>query len=648
MRTNEPSSGFRFVITREQLVRYGWALGIVCLAILLRVWLEPVVGKQAGLLFWAAILICPWIGGVVPSLIGQTMIWAAQWYWFTPPATTPWRPSAADLLFIAIYYLLGSTIGAASDLRRRAQQRERVQQAEAISQREQLRATLSCMADGVLVTDEQGRLTLMNPAAEVMTGWTMVESRGKRLTEFFAVHRENGENHSEDPLDHVLHSGQVVHGAMHLTLTTRSGQTIPIAYSAAPIRDAADNITGGVLVFRDESERRRNEQALRNADRQKDEFLATLAHELRNPLAPICLGVDLLRMPDQEPEEIVRVCAMMARQSQHMVRLIDDLMDVSRITRGKLELRKRQIALDEVVQNAVDANRPMIEQSQLRLVLNLPAHPILLYADPSRLTQVFSNLLNNAAKFTPADGCIEVSASTQGGNVFVTVTDSGIGIPPEKQDFIFDMFTQVDSGNESPTAGLGIGLTLVRRLAEMHGGTVSVESAGHNLGSRFRVQLPMIPPAPSAARSPKTAVGAIRTTKRRVLIVDDNADALASLSMVVRALGSETFDAHDGLEAVESARNLRPDVILMDIGMPRLNGYDAARRIREQPWGHDLLMVATTGWGKEEDRRRSKEAGFDFHLVKPIDVSAVKELLSSTERTQPNQFVPVQTAELRS
>ena len=243
-----------------------------------------------------------------------------------------------------------------------------------------------------------------------------------------------------------MHSGQVVHGAVHLTLTSRTGHRIPIAFSAAPIRNEAGDITGGVLVFRDESERRRNEQALRNADRQKDEFLATLAHELRNPLAPICMGLDLLRMSGHDPAATAEVCAMMARQSQHMVRLIDDLMDVSRITRGKLELRKQQIALDEVVQNAVDANRPIIDQARLRLIVKLPAQPILLYADPNRLTQVFSNLLNNAAKFTPAEGSIEVSAEGQGGNVIVTVTDSGIGIPADKRDFIFEMFTQIDRG----------------------------------------------------------------------------------------------------------------------------------------------------------------------------------------------------------
>jgi PAS domain S-box-containing protein len=642
MITNGSSStGTSFETRRDRFIRYGWALGIVGLAILLRVWLEPVLGKQAGLFFWAAILICPWIGGLLPSLIGQTMIWAAQWYWFTPPPTTPWRPTLAELLFIAIYYLFGSTIGVASDLRRKAQQRASAQQAEANSQREQLRATLSCMADGVLVTDAQGRLTLMNPAAEVTIGWTMVETRGKRLPEFFTVHREGEEHFVEDPLDGVLHSGQIVEGAMHLTLASRTGQRIPIAFSAAPIRDEKGEITGGVLVFRDESERRRNEQALRNADRQKDEFLATLAHELRNPLAPICMGLDLLRMSGHDPGASAEVCDMMARQSQHMVRLIDDLMDVSRITRGKLELRKKQITLDEVVQNAVDANRPMIDQSRLRLTVKLPGQPILLHADPNRLTQVFSNLLNNAAKFTPTEGCIELSAEGKGGDVVVMVTDSGVGIPADKQEFIFEMFTQIDRGAESMPAGLGIGLTLVKRLVEMHGGAISVESDGHNLGSRFRVQLPLVSQTLGHKASMGGPGGALPASKRRVLIVDDNADALASLSMVVRALGSETFDAHDGLEAVEFASNLRPDVILMDIGMPRLNGYDAARRIRQEPWGHEVLMVATTGWGKDEDRRRSKEAGFDLHLVKPIDISAVQEVLASPTRTQQSCPLPV-------
>jgi len=344
------------------------------------------------------------------------------------------------------------------------------------------------------------------------------------------------------------------------------------------------------------------------------------------------MGLDILQVPGQDSATSNEVCDMMARQSQHMVRLIDDLMDVSRITRGRLELRKRAVTLDEIIQNAADANRPVIDQSRLKLVIKLPAQPILLYADPNRLTQVFSNLLNNAAKFTPSEGRIELSAEAMGSEVVVTVVDSGIGIPEDKIEFIFDMFAQIDSGGDAIPTGLGIGLTLVRRLVEMHDGEITVESGGHNLGTRVRVQLPILPLVAGDRSAPTRGRIEPQAAKRRVLIVDDNADALASLGMVVRSLGSETFDAHDGLEAVESASTLRPDVILMDIGMPRLNGYDAARRIREQPWASDVLIVATTGWGKEEDRRRSKEAGFDYHLVKPIDISAVEELLASPMR----------------
>ena len=636
MNANTPPNASSAESWQDRLIRYCWALGIVFAAIVLRRWLEPVLGKQGGLLFWIAIFACPWVGGVVPSIIGQSMIWWAQWFWYTPPASTPWRPSFSDLILIAIYYLFGSTIGVASDLRRKAQRRANAQQAEANSQREQLYATLTCMADGVVVTDDQGRLTLMNPAAETMTGCRLHESRGQRLEDLFSIDQEELNSNIANPLRDVRSVEYAAHNATHLLLTSRAGSQTPIAFSAAPLRNETGGVTGRVLIFRDESERRRSEEALRNADRQKDEFLATLAHELRNPLAPICMGLELLRLSSHTPATRAEVCEMMSRQSQHMVRLIDDLMDVSRITRGKLELRRRQIALDEILRNAIDASRPLIDQAGLQLSVKLLAHPILLYADPNRLTQVFSNLLNNAAKFTPPHGRIELMVEGQGSHVTVAVSDTGIGIPDDKRELIFDMFAQIDRGDESVPSGLGIGLTLVKRLVEMHGGTIEVASEGHNLGSTLRVRLPIAHAGTSPHTIADAAAGGRPIVKRRVLIVDDNADALTSLSMVVRALGSETFNAHDGLEAVECAGNLRPDVILMDIRMPRLNGYDAARRIRQQSWGNDVLMVATTGWGKEEDRKRSKEAGFDLHLVKPIEVSAVQELLAAPSRAQFN------------
>jgi PAS domain S-box-containing protein len=506
---------------------------------------------------------------------------------------------------------------------------------EAVSQREQLRATLSCMADGVMVTDANGCLALMNPVAEAMTAWTVADACGKPLWEVFAIRKEDSEHPIPSQIDRVLTDGHTVHDASRFLLISRLGRPIPIAYSAAPVRDAAGGVTGAVLIFRDESERRRAEEALRNADKRKDEFLATLAHELRNPLAPICTGLHLLELSDDNPAARTEVRGMLVRQSQHMVRLIDDLLDVSRITRGKLELRRCEVELGEVIRNAVDSTRPLIESGRHQLTITTPHKPILLYADPNRLTQVLSNLLNNAAKYTPPGGRIEVSAAVDGRNVLVTVADTGIGIPADKLDCIFDMFTQIEGTCGRIQSGLGIGLTLVRRLVEMHGGTVEVHSDGEQLGSKFSVRLPILPLV-KEREIPRAGIerAAAATNNRRVLVVDDNGDALDSLSKLVAVMGNEVRKAHDGLEAVHAAELFRPDVVLMDLGMPKLNGYDAAKRMREEPWGRNLTLVATSGWGQEEHRRLSREAGFDHHLVKPIEFAALRSILEAPMRQE--------------
>ena len=290
-----------------------------------------------------------------------------------------------------------------------------------------------------------------------------------------------------------LHEGHIVHETMPLVLTSRSGRTIPIAYSAAPVRDPQGQVTGVVLVVRDETERRRNELALRNADRRKDEFLATLAHELRNPLAPISLVLELLKLSEDDPSAVEDIRVMMQRQTQHMVRLIDDLLDVSRITRGKLELRRTYVELDEIIRNALDASRPFVEDAGHQLNVQLPSKRLLLYADANRLTQVFTNLLNNAAKYTPREGQIDLKMEFTGIDAIVTISDTGIGIPAEKLDSVFEMFTQVNATSESGHTGLGIGLTLVKRLVEMHGGKVEVQSRGRNMGTSVRVCLPALP-----------------------------------------------------------------------------------------------------------------------------------------------------------
>jgi CheY-like chemotaxis protein len=283
----------------------------------------------------------------------------------------------------------------------------------------------------------------------------------------------------------------------------------------------------------------------------------------------------------------------------------------------------------------VEATRPLIEKANHRLSVQLPQQPLLLFADASRLTQVFTNLLNNAAKFTPREGRIELSAEQMAAELIVTVSDTGIGISADRLDYVFDMFAQIHENNGFDHNGLGIGLTLVKRLVEMHGGRVEARSRGQNLGTEFRVYLPMLPEAPADSHAaPHDFDGAKLAVKQRILVVDDNADALESLSRLVTLMGNDVRHARDGLEALEVARTFKPDVVLMDLGMPNLDGYEAARRIRQEPWGKAVLLIATTGWGQEEDRRRTAVAGFDRHLVKPVSMSAVQAALSSPAISQ--------------
>jgi PAS domain S-box-containing protein len=392
-------------------------------------------------------------------------------------------------------------------------------------------------------------------------------------------------------------------------------------------------------VSQDITDRKRAEEALREADRRKDEFLATLAHELRNPLAPIRNALKILQLAGGDPVATASARAVMDRQMSQMVRLIDDLLDVSRISRDKLVLRTERIALAAVVQSAVEASRPMFELAGLDLTVALPSNPILLDADPVRLAQVFTNLLNNAAKFTDRGGRVWLTAECAAGEVTVIVRDTGVGIPSEMLPRVFDLFTQADRTLERSRGGLGIGLTLVRRLVELHGGRVEADSPGPGQGSSFTVRLPLpaddkkaIDDNGGAAR-PGPLVP-IPGPRLRIVVADDNRDAATSLTVMLGLLGHEVHTAFDGTAAVELAGVVHPDVMFLDIGMPQLSGYDAARRIREAEWGRGVRLVAVTGWGQEEDRRRSKEAGFDHHLVKPVDPEELRQMLSAAPRAK--------------
>ncbi len=382
-------------------------------------------------------------------------------------------------------------------------------------------------------------------------------------------------------------------------------------------------------------------EQLRDADRRTDEFLATLAHELRNPLAPIRNALTILRLRGADVPGVSEARRLMERQLEQMVRLIDDLLDVSRITRGRLELRRERIDLRAVLASAVDTARPIIDAAGHHLEIEVPDTPIALDGDPIRLAQVFSNLLNNAAKYMDRGGRIWLSARTQDGYAEVAVRDSGIGIPPEALPMIFEMFTQLGDSGDRTQGGLGIGLTLARRLLEMHGGEIEARSRGVGHGAEFVARLPVAAPVAETwpvAESPLSVEPA--AGKCRILVADDNIDSAESMALMLRLMGgNEVRAVHDGLQAVEEAAAFRPDLVLLDIGMPRLNGYEAAARIRSEPWGRHMFLVALTGWGQEEDRRRSHEAGFNRHFTKPVDPAEIAILVADLQQPRPGMEV---------
>lgn len=414
----------------------------------------------------------------------------------------------------------------------------------------------------------------------------------------------------------------------------QDGHYLHVWDNGVVIRDPAGGALRAVGHIIDITERKHTENALRQrkeelreADQRKDEFLATLAHELRNPLAPIKNSLELMKQARGNAELLEQARATIDRQVSQMVRLIDDLLDVSRVTRGKLEIKLERVELASVVHQAVEACIPLCGDAGHELTVELPSEPIYLHADSARLAQVFGNLLGNSCKYTEPGGRIWLTAERQGSEVAVKVTDTGVGIPPEMLSMVFDLFTQVERSLERAAGGLGIGLSLVKSLVEMHGGSVTAHSDGPGQGSEFVVRLPVaiekrvdpLPAAPASEPSP--------TLADRVLVVDDNRDSAESLARLLQLSGSQVLTAHDGLEAVEQAAALQPDLILLDIGLPKLNGYEACRRIRQLPSGRDMIIVALTGWGQDEDRRKSEEAGFNAHLVKPVSLATLARLL---------------------
>jgi signal transduction histidine kinase len=410
-----------------------------------------------------------------------------------------------------------------------------------------------------------------------------------------------------------------------IEMVRSDGAVIYVQNDVEPLYDAHGNIYGCVSVLVDLTHRKIAERVLREADRRKDEFLATLSHELRNPLAPIRTAIELMRIAHDDPIVVEKARATMERQLVQLVRITDDLLDVARIAQNKIELRSDRIDLRWVVQSAVEATRPMIDAQGHTLVVDLPPQPLWTDADPTRLGQAFSNLLNNAAKFTDRGGRIHVRAHATDAEVAIAIADTGIGIAPEMLPRIFDMFAQLRDYRDRTQGGLGIGLTLARRLVELHGGSIEASSDGPGLGSRFVVRLHLsgVQAVPAATRTREEIPAALA----RVLIAEDNPDAAEMMRLMLTFKGHDVRVAVDGVEAVEIAQAFRPHIAFVDIGMPRMDGHVAARQIRER-LGRRVMLVALTGWGQDDDKRRSRESGFDHHLTKPPEPDVLDRLIA--------------------
>jgi PAS domain S-box-containing protein len=495
------------------------------------------------------------------------------------------------------------------------------------AERERLVKVLENTQDFIGMCDLQGVPFFVNRAGLAMVGLdSLAQAQQTPVAQFFFP--EDQQRILSEFFPRVLREGQ---GEIDIRFRHfKTGAARWMAYKVLTLTDHTGAPTGFATVSQDVTERKRLADDLIDADRRKNEFLAMLAHELRNPLAPLTNAVQAIRLRERGDEKTIALATdILERQIRQMSRLVDDLLDASRISRGKIVLHRAPIALRPIVEQAIETVRPLMTTLGHTLTMTLSEEPLVVDGDAGRLAQAISNLLGNAAKFTDKGGRITVSLSREGENAVISVRDNGIGISPEHLDRLFEMFVQLDTSIERSRDGLGIGLTLVKRLVELHGGTIHAHSDGRGRGSEFVVRLALEQAMVEAQETALKPPVASASVARRVLVVDDNRDAAESLEMLLEFEGHEVVKAYDGADAVKIAERVRPDVILMDIGLPIVNGYEACRGIRDHVWGAAIVMVAITGWGQEDDREQSRAAGFDLHLVKPFDHAELLRVVAS-------------------
>ncbi len=495
---------------------------------------------------------------------------------------------------------------------------------EADEVRSRLAAIVRSSDDAIVSKDLNGVINSWNAGAERLFGYTAEEVIGRPVSILIPEDRED----EEPRILKLIRSGRAV-DHYETVRRRKDGTLIDVSLSVSPIIDDLGKVVGAAKIARDISQQKLFEASLYEASQRKNEFIAVLAHELRNPLAPIRNALRILQSKTADDPATDNITGMMQRQLRLIVRLVDDLLDVSRISRGKIELRRERVELNSLVREVVEAARALTQCDDQEITIECPADPVYLFVDPTRIAQVIGNIVNNACKFSGEGGRIAVIVETDGSSAVIRTRDNGIGIAPEKRMMIFEMFTQIDTSLERTERGLGIGLALAKTLVELHDGEITVESDGPGRGSEFIVRLPV---AGDTAETPMASGHQVpRLTGRRILVVDDNHDSAASLAVLLEMMGNETRTAHDGVSAYETALAFRPELMLLDIGLPKMNGYDVCRRIRKQPWGEAMTIVALTGWGQKEDVRKSIEAGFNGHLVKPVELEALADVLSDAE-----------------
>ena len=487
-----------------------------------------------------------------------------------------------------------------------------------------LAAVVESSDDAIISKTPDGRILSWNAGAIRLFGYRPEEVIGKPITVIIPPECHQEEQHV---LERLRRGERIEH--FETVRVAKDGHHVQVSVTLSPVRDANGSVIGASKIARDITERRRADEALREADRRKDEFLAVLAHELRNPLAPVRYALAMSKKVGRTGEQQKRAEEIIDRQVEHMSRLLDDLLDVSRITRGKLELRKSWIELASIITAAVETARPVLDAKHHALSLELPQETVRIDADPVRMAQVFANLLINAAKYTDPGGRIQLRAWRDGQHVAVAVCDNGIGISPDMMSQLFTPFFQARSALERSEGGLGIGLALVRGLVTLHGGSVEARSEGPQRGSEFIVRLPSgaAVPQPQQAGVDSQAAPAVPSSPLRVIVADDNRDSAETCAALLQLCGHQVQIAHTGREALELAESLHPHAMLLDIGMPELDGYTLAGKIRGTAWGRGVTLIAITGWGQEDDKRRALAAGFNHHLTKPIDPNTLEALL---------------------